>query len=442
MTPGEPRDLPHSEELERAVLACILIEPTYLEELPIWSDLFHLPRHRSVLAAMAAVHADGQPIDQRTLQVQLAADGKLEEVGGVAHLASLDLDLPDLSRAAHYVTLLEDLRLRRELILLGGDLVRRGLADGVRPEQVIGDVQSRILALTEGEFQRGGPEPLGTVAMEIAEHYCSLEPGKVHGIRTGLQDLDRLVGGFEPGRLIVVAGRPRMGKSTLGQQIAETMQADGHPQLYMSLEMSRAECATRSLVRRTAITYQNMRDGHTSEGQRTRIRMAAREIAATADAMVDDRAGLRCAQITLAARAVKAMRGLSVLWIDHLGLVHPDRRRESRTLEVGAITGDLKKLAKDLGITVVALHQLNREVERRSDNRPQLSDLRESGAVEQDADVVIFVHRAELYDPDNESLRGVAELIVAKNRDGAAGTAEVLFDGPGMAFRPLTRKWQ
>lgn len=437
----DPRTLPESAELERAVLAGILIEPRYLDELPIWGELFHSERHRTLLAAMAAVRAEGTPLDERTVQAQLEADGKLDDAGGVAYLASLVLDLPDLTRIAHYVTLLEDLRLRRELITLGGDLVRRGLADGIRPDQLIADVQSRILGLTEGEFQRGGPEPLGATALEMAEIYASLEPGKVVGLRTGFPDLDSIVGGFEPGRLIVIAGRPRMGKSVLGQQIAETQHQDGAPQLYMSLEMSREECATRSLVRRTGIPYQRMRSGHTSQGQRGQIRLAAREIVTVADAMVDDRAGLRCSQITLAARAVMATRELRVLWVDHLGLVHGDRRYESRTLEIGSITGALKKLAKDLGITVVALHQLNREVEKRADPRPMLSDLRESGSVEQDADVVIFVHRPELFDPDNEEAKGKAEFIVAKNRDGAEGTAEVLFDGPAMTFRSLERRY-
>lgn len=438
----DPRTLPESLEIERAVLAGIALEPRYLDELPFWSDLFCGERHRALLAAMASVRAEGRPLDQRTIQAQLEADGKLEEVGGVAYLASLDLDLPDLSRIPHYVTILEDLRLRRELIQLGGDLVRRGLADGCRPENLIADVQSRILALLDGEFQRGGPEPLGAAAIEAAEVYCSLEPGKVTGLRTGLPDLDRIVGGLEPGRLIVIAGRPRMGKSVLGQQIAEHLQAEGAPQLYMSLEMSRRECATRSLVRRTGIEYGRMRDGHTTLAHRTRIRMAAQEIASTADVPVDDRAGLKCSQVLLAARATKATRGLRVLWVDHLGLMHADRRHESRTLEVGSNTAALKGLAKDLDITVVALHQLNREVERRADNRPMLSDLRESGSVEQDADQVIFIHRPEIFDPDNQDVRGLAELIVAKNRDGAAGTAEVAFDGPGMAFRSLERRWQ
>lgn len=438
---GGPAPLPHSEETERAVLGAVLLEPTLLAELPIWEDLFYIQRHKVLLAAVAELEAEREPVDERTVQAHLEATGKLEAAGGLAYLAGLNLDLPDLGRAPHYVQVLEQLRLRREMIELGGWVARKGMGEARDAEQLIAQTQEKILSIVQGQRSRfSETDTLGEAAIHQAERYIALEPGHVAGVPTGLQDLDQVLGGFEPGRLIVIAGRPGMGKSALAQQIAETQKAAGHDALIVSLEMSTSEYATRSLVRRTGIPYNRMRAGWLSEKQKGDIREAARRVVAEANLSVQDAPGLTIPQILFAARAAATTRGLRVLWVDHVGLIESDRSYESRNLEVGTYSRKLKNVAKDLGITVVALSQLNRECERRGDKRPILADLRESGSVEQDADSVIFVHRPEVYSPDRPDLEGIGELIVAKNRDGMTGTVEVAWLGERMEFRSLARR--
>jgi len=429
----EVETLPESEEVERAVLASIMLAPENLDALSLRMELFHREKHRLIFAAIAELRAEGMPLDARTIQAKLEAEHTLDDAGGVAYLYALDNDLPDIGAAAQYVQILEELRLRRELIDLCGRLVRAALSGSSKAEDLIAEHQGRLISLVAESEIATGPQSLGEVAIQTAAEYSTLSPGEVRGASTGFPELDHRLGGFEPGRLIVIAGRPGMGKSSIAQQIAEHQETHGHRSLIFSLEMSAEEYATRSLVRRTGIEIHRMRDGYTSSAQRERMKDAAREIARTADVALDDRATLRLGQLAMAARAKVTTGGLRVLWVDHLGLLRADGRHEKENTAIAENTRGLKALAKSLGITVVALHQLNRDCEKRPDKRPMLSDLRDSGAVEQDADAVIFVYRDHVYHPETPAED--AELIVAKNRGGATGIVETWWNGETMSFR-------
>lgn len=436
--PGGGR-LPSSPETERAVLGAVLLEPRYLVEYPIWADLFHERRHALVLAAIAELHEQGRTIDMRTVQAQLEADGELEAVGGVAYLAGLDAELPDLSGIASYVAILEQLRLRRRLVEIGARVSSRASKGEGDPEEQIAAAQREILEAMTGHAAARGAQSMAAVAAELAEEYTQLEPGTVRGIPTGLSDLDAVLGGFEEGRLYVLAGRPGMGKSSLAQQVAEHQKGLGRHGLVVSLEMTVPEYATRSLVRRSGVPYDQMRTGHMSDRQRAAVLAAVREIRESADLAINDQPGLTLGRIAYEARAAKARNELHVLWVDHIGLMMSDERHDSRNEEVGAFSRGLKNLAKELDVAVVALSQLNRQCEARRDKRPLLSDLRDSGAIEQDADTVIFIYRDEVYYPDSQD-QGIAEMNIAKHRDGRIGRVRVVWVGERMEFLPLARE--
>lgn len=421
----------YSEETERAVLGALFIEPAYLDTLELHLDLFYLEKHRIIFAATAGLHMDGEPIDLRTLQARLELEQTLDAAGGLAYLYSLDTDLPALSGMESYVEILEERLLRRKLSALSEKLAR-AVRDGDKTaEDVLAAHQGEVISLLT-DRPSGGAKTLGVLTLDLAEQYSKLSPGEVIGAPTGFAELDAMLGGFETGRFIVLAGRPGMGKSSAAQQIAEHQHAHGWPSMIFSLEMTAAEYATRGLVRRTGIPSDRMRSGHTSSAQRSRILTAAREIALRADIPIDDRGGIRFSQVAAAARAQAVSGQLRILWLDHLGLLFPDLRHDNETAAIGANTRALKSLAKELGITVVALHQLNRECERRPNKRPILSDLRQSGSVEQDADAVVFIYRDAMYDAEADPHS--AEFILSKNRDGATGIVPVHWDGHTMTF--------
>lgn len=426
-----------SEETERAVLAGLFLDSSYLDSLPLHLNLFYVERHRAIFAAAATLRTEGQPIDLRTVQAQLELEGNLDIVGGVAYLYALDLDLPDLGRMAQYVTILEERHLRRRLAKISDDLARDVRDGGTSPDDALGKHQRAIVDILI-DRQPAEVSTLGSVALDLAEQYATLSPGHVLGVPTGFSDLDHFLGGFERGRLIVIAGRPGMGKSSLAQQIAEHQHHRGYASMIFSLEMTTTEYVTRSLVRRTGIQSGNMKAGHTSTAQRSAIRTAAQQIALESDLPIDDRGEIRFSQVASVARSRALTGELRVLWIDHLGLLRPDGRHESEVTAVAENTRGLKALAKDLGITVVALHQLNRNCEKRPDKRPMLSDLRDSGSVEQDADSVVFVYRDAVYNDGSDP--SSAELLVAKNRDGATGKVDVHWTGEHMKFTSAERR--
>jgi len=424
-----------SHEAERAVLATYHLEPASMDEFPTRAEHYDDPRNRLLFEVMAALRADGQPMDGVTIEATLRAAGKWDAAGGYAYVAALDLSLPDTSRIETYVGILEDRLLRRQI----ADLARAAMklaADSSRPAaEVLAEVQTRLVRVG-ADLPGEGFVEVGRVLSEIAERVTSMERGGAFGLSTGLRRLDEIVGGFLPGQLIVLAGRPGHGKTSLALQMAEHQaRALGVRVGFVSLEMTAQELGLRIISRGTGFAARDI----------SHNRLHPASLGAVTDFVrrshglpisIDDRATSRADQVVSSARRFALKEGAAILYVDHLQLLSGPGR--SQTEETGNVARDFKRLAKDLGVPVVLLSQLSRGVERRgADARPILSDLRNSGDIEAHADVVAFAHQPYIITGDAED-EGRALLIIAKDRSGQIGEIECRFDGRTTTFHDIT----
>ncbi len=433
----ETRTLPHSEESERAVLAAILLDAeshlatasTRLEP-----EDFHLGRHRLLYRTMLDLQEDESPIDQRTLQARLEQRGESEQVGGVAYLASLEVDLPDLGRVEAYIEIIKENATRRQLIEVSTRTFQNAQDGGLTAGEALAAAEREILDLGEDAVAKGFVQ-IDEVYRETVEKLNQDRDG-FRGVATGFLDLDRMTHGLQPGNLVIVAGRPGMGKTSLALNIASHVARHEHLAVgFFSLEMTDREIGMRVLCSTTDIPFDRLRDGRLSAQDRE---LLDQEMEASRDAplYIDDSSNPSLLEVASKARRLKAQGDLGLVVVDYLQLMNAGSKHENRNLEIGAITRGLKQLAKELEVPVMALSQLSRQPEKRGgDHRPQLADLRESGNIEQDADVVMFVFREEVYDPDNAELEGLAELIVAKHRNGRTGPVHLVFMGDTTTFR-------
>ena len=435
------KSLPQSEESERAVLASVLLTPDQLPSVSarLTPDDFYSSRHRILYQAMLDLQVEDVEVDLRTLQARLEQQKQFQEVGGIAYLATLDLDLPDVGRLDAYIEIVKERSVRRRLIDACADITRDCLDGGVDAKEALGKAEQTVLGLGEEAIHRG----FVRLSQVVEEALADLEerPGSgLTGLPTGFVDFDAMTRGFHGGNLIVLAGRPGMGKTSLVLNIAQHLAIrEGKGVGIFSLEMSHHELGLRIISSEADIAFGPLRAGHLSKKQWRRLIQTAKKIA-QAPIFIDDSASPTLLEVASKARRLKAERGLDMIVLDYLQLMQAGGRYENRTLELAAITRTLKGLAKELDIPVVALSQLSRMPERRgSDRRPQLADLRESGSIEQDADLVAFIYRDEVYNKDDPSNKGRAELIVAKHRNGETGTIDLVFLGEVTTFRSLAR---
>ncbi len=432
------QSLPHSEESERAVLAAILLDAdrhlaTTTSRLK--PEDYYLERHRLLFGAMLALQEAESPIDLRTVQARLEQQGQFESAGGVAYLATLEVDLPDLSRVDSYVEIIKERALRRRLIATCTSIYRSALDGGLEAQEALSRAEQAVLEMSEEAVSRTFV-PLDEIYRETLEQLERQSGEELPGLPTGFIDLDRMTHGLQPGNLIIIAGRPGMGKTSLALNIATHVAQDEQRTAgFFSLEMSEREIAMRVLGSTTDIPFHRLRGGRLSRRDWRRLNEAV-EASGESGLFIDDSANPSLLEVASKARRLKAQHGLALLVVDYLQLMNAGGRYENRNLEIGAITRGLKQLAKELDLPVVALSQLSRLPDRRGkDHRPQLSDLRESGNIEQDADLVMFVYREEVYEPDDPDIAGLAELIIAKHRNGETGRVELVFMGDTTTFR-------
>ena len=435
-TLSQPKSLPFSEEAERAVLAAVLLDPQQLAVVAgrLRADDFYPERHQHIYRAMLDLQATGGEIDLRTVQARLEQRAQMEGVGGVAYLAGLDVDLPDLGRVASYVEIVKERSLRRRLIGACSVITRDCLDGGLEAQQALGRAEEMILNLGEEAITRGF-QALGEVFRTTLADLEERTPSALLGVPSGFTDLDEMTRGMNKGNLIIVAGRPGMGKTSFAMNVAQhaAIRAD-HPVGVFSLEMSKQELALRVLSSESRVPFGTLRTGHMSQRQWEMVLSTERRVQ-KAPLFIDDSANPSLLEVSSKARRLKAERGLSMIIVDYLQLMQAGGRYENRNLEIAAITRGLKQLAKELEIPVIALSQLSRQPERRgSDHRPQLSDLRESGAIEQDADLVMFIYRDEVYNREDPSNQGLAEVIIAKHRNGETGIVPLVFLGETTSF--------
>ncbi len=440
-TLGPQKALPHSEESERAVLAGVMLDQALLPTISgrLKPEDFYGERHQILYRVMLELQEEQVGIDLRTVQAKLEQQALFEKAGGISYLANLDLDLPDLGRLDSYVEIVKERSVRRRLIEASGKIIRDCLDGGVEAAAALGRAEQAILSLGEEAVQRGFvvlSHVLHTTLEELEER-----PGStLIGIPTGFTDLDRITHGLNKGNLIIIAGRPGKGKTSIALNMAQHVAIREKRTVgVFSLEMSQQELALRILCSEADVSFSRLRSGTLSHQQWTRVHSVVR---ATADVplYIDDSPNPTLLEIASKARRLKAEKGLALVILDYLQLMQAGGKYENRNLEIAAISRGLKQLAKELELPVIALSQLSRAPERRgSDHRPQLSDLRESGSIEQDADMVAFVYRDEVYNQDDPDKKGLAELIIAKHRNGETGTVELVFLGETTSFRNLDR---
>jgi replicative DNA helicase len=436
----QQKALPHSEESERAVLGSVMLDPAILPTISgrLRAEDFYLERHQLVFQAMLDLQDEQVAVDLRTLQARLEQRAELDTIGGLAYLAGLDLDLPDIGRIDTYVEIIKERSVRRRLIHASGQIIRDCLDGGLDAKEALGRAEQAVLGLGEEAVQRGFAQlshVLHTTLEELEER-----PGTMlTGLPTGFADFDRISQGLNRGNLIIIAGRPGMGKTSLALNVGQHVAIREKRTVgIFSLEMSQQELALRILCSEADISFSRLRANRLTQKEWGRIFQVVRGLEGS-PFYIDDSPNPSLLEVASKARRLKAERGLALIVLDYLQLMQAGGRHENRNLEIAAISRGLKQLAKELEIPVIALSQLSRQPERRgSDHRPQLADLRESGSIEQDADMVAFIYRDEVYNPKEEN-RGLAELIIAKHRNGETGTVELVFLGETTSFKSLDR---
>src|SRR3954449_305942 len=392
---------------------------------------FYRESHAKIYRAALALYGKGEPVDAITLVDELEERGELEQVGGRVRVHELAALVPATANAAHYARIVKEMATLRGLVRAGNEIARLGLerpgetADLVdQAEQIVFDLaQQRVTS----EFAH-----IDTLLKESFERITALyEAGEdVTGVGSGFRELDRLTSGFQPGNLIIVAARPSMGKSALGLCIAANLALhlkDARPVALFTLEMSKSEVTQRLLCSEAKVESQRLRTGKLSQDDWPRL-VAAGDKLMKAPIYVDDTGSINMMEIRSKARRLKTKEpNLGLIVVDYLQLMTSGTTAENRVQEVSQISRQLKVLARDLDVPILAMSQLSRAVEQRHDKRPILSDLRESGSIEQDADLVMFVYRDEYYNPDETDQQGLAEVHIAKHRNGPTDTVKLSF---------------
>ncbi len=422
---------PHNVEAEQSILSAILIENRTLPEvLEILSEQdFYRGVHSKIFKGMVELFERNEPADLVTLTNLLKEQGQLESVGGASYLAELVDTVPMAVNASHHAKIIKEKAILRRLIERSAAITTRCFEDRGDVEEVLDFAERSIFDISENKFKPSFfalKDILTDTYKAVEEAYANKV--LVTGVPTGFQDLDQKTSGFQPGELIVIAGRPSMGKTALALNIARNASLEtGEPAAIFSVEMSKEQLSLRMLSAEAGVDSSRMRGGFLSQTDLARINRAAGALY-DIPIFIDDSPAISALEIRAKARRMKMEKGLCLIIIDYLQLMKGRASAERRELEISEISRSLKALAKEINIPVVALSQLNRKVEERTNKRPVLSDLRESGAIEQDADVIIFIYREKVYNKDLDPSRMLlAELIVAKQRNGPIGTVNLTF---------------
>lgn len=433
---------PHSVEAEESVIGGVLLDNDAINIAleKIRSDDFYRAPYRSVFEAMTCLAERREPIDVVTLSQQLKTLGKFDEAGGLEQLSRLASLVPSSANVPYYAKVIKEMALRRRLIHEASEVIGEAfdLESGV--EEFLDGAEQRILGVSDyrinPSFYRISDIVQDSIKL-VEKMYDQKEP--VTGVSTGFDGLNKLTAGFQPSDLIILAARPSMGKTAMALTVAQHVGVDlGQPVAVFSLEMSKEQIVLRMLCSEARVDNSKVRTGHLGERDFPRLVDAASKLA-EAPIFIDDSAGITITELRAKARRLHRDKPLSLIVVDYLQLMRSPVYADSREQEISDISRSLKGLAKELRVPVLALSQLNRSVENRQDKHPLMSDLRESGAIEQDADLIIFIYRDEVYNQDSPD-KGVAEIVISKQRNGPTGVVRLAFSPEHTRFDNLEER--
>lgn len=423
------KSLPSNIEAERAILGAILLNDESLQQvIEILADIdFYVPAHQILFKAMITLHEKTQRIDLITLQDTLEQNGHLEQVGGVVYLLGLQEDIPAMGLIVQHAKIVRSKAILRELISSSMNIISI-CYDQAEEEinSIIDEAEKKIFQISNSRSKQNFVQ-LNIWLKRTFQHLSSIKNSSkgLTGIATPFTMLDQMTSGFQPSDLIILAARPSMGKTALSLNLASHAIKDKRSVGYFSLEMSAEQLTLRLLASESGINNQSIRNATISSEEWIELTHVAAELA-DMKLFIDDTPGISIMELRAKARKLKAQQGVDMIVVDYLQLLHSSKRHENRHQEVSEISRSLKALAKELKVPVIALSQLSRAVDSRMDKRPMLSDLRESGAIEQDADVIMFLYREYVYNQEVEN-PGLSELIIGKQRNGPTGIVPLQF---------------
>lgn len=431
---------PHSAEAEQGVLGCILISPNdcmgeCIEKLRVGEEVFYDLRHQTIFKALAEMYDSREPIDLITLQQRLKDSQLLEQVGGISYLSILPDAVPSAANLSYYLEIVKEKYLLRKMIHVCTDVVGRVYDYQGEVDALMDEVERDILRISEARVQAhtNNIKDLVKKAISTIEDFHQRQ-GMLTGIASGFSDLDKMTSGFHGGEMIVIAARPSMGKTSLAMNIAEHVAIEEKiPVGVFSLEMTSESLVLRMLCSRSRVNLRNVREGFLAERDFPKLTGAAGKLAGS-PLFIDDSSGLSILQLRAKARRMHQQYQIKLFVIDYLQLLHSTARRaENRQQEIADISSGIKALAKELNVPIIVLSQLNRELEREKNRKPRMSDLRESGAIEQDADLVGLLYKPNAEEEENVAATAVAEeaapvnLLIAKQRNGPTGDVNLTF---------------
>ena len=425
------RTPPHSLEAERAVLGGILVNNDGLNVVlsVISPEDFYREAHRKIIEGIAALVDKGRPVDILALSEEMQRAGLLEEIGGMTYLSSLMDGVPKTLNVEYYAQIIKEKALLRRLIVSSARIISASYEQKDEADDLLNEAQTSIIEVAEQRV-RPGFIPVRMLTEPTLEMIRALSERReaVTGVPSGFRSLDNLTSGFHPSELIILAARPSMGKTALALNIAHHAGTRAERSVaFFSMEMAKEQLVIRLLCAEAELDIKRVRTGFISDREFSKLKLAA-ETLSRAKISIDETPGVTVMEMKAKARRLKMEQNLDIVFLDYIQLMRAGGRFENRNQEMSFISRSLKELAKELRIPVVGISQLSRAPEKgRREPKPQLSDLRESGALEQDADVVIFIFRPEYYHADDESLKGLAEITVAKQRNGPTGIANLVF---------------
>lgn len=439
---------PQDVDAELAVLGAMMLDGRAVEDARehlTAASFYHTP-NGLIFDAILRLSDQGNKVDGLTLGNELRRQKQLDEVGGVVHLAKIYSTVATWANIRYHAQIVEEKALQRRIIHLTRDLQQQAYQGAEDARELIGRTELQLLELAGGNSE-GGLQAYETILSEMLEQLerAAAHPGQLTGVDTGFTELNELTGGWQKGDLIVLAARPSMGKSSLALSFADTAAEHGAPTALFPLEMSSQQMSQRHVCMKNNVDLHHLRSGRLHDDEWMRLTRGLGRLAQL-PLKIDDRSDLSVIDIRTQCRRYQREKGLGLVVIDYLQLMRGHQRTNSREQEIASIARGLKNLAKELGVPIIALSQLSRELEKRINKRPILSDLRESGEIEQAADVVMFIYRPEIYgikaDEKGNSLENVGELILGKQRNGPTGTVDLLWFPEYTRFEELAPGWR